>query len=113
MRYLNAFSVFASIFMAGCFHSTELEDISKYNLRPKALANEEQVQIIAGVIGQERTSELKYYNILVAVSQQTGDTVNILMGADPGLEPMMRQFTIISARKARRTSLQAYRKKIS
>lgn len=73
------------MYLIGCSTSPSFTDISKYNLVSDALADGEQVKIIAAAIGIHGENDAVYYNVFVAVSQHTGDTVNILIDVDPGV----------------------------
>lgn len=53
-------------------------DISKFRIEPNALQNDERVNIIYSSGGPDANRDFKYYFHLVAVSLESGDTVNIL-----------------------------------
>lgn len=52
--------------------------LSRFNLQPTALEEGEQVKLLYTSRGPDYNRDFKYYIQLVAVSQKTGDTVNIL-----------------------------------
>lgn len=52
--------------------------LSRFNLQPTALAEGEAVKLLYTSQGPDYNRDFKYYIQLVAVSQKTGDTVNIL-----------------------------------
>jgi hypothetical protein len=61
-------------------------DISKFNIDNNALEDNEEVKIIYTSRGPDSNTELNYYIHLIAISQKSGDTVNILTTPDNGLE---------------------------
>jgi hypothetical protein len=85
MRKLLVYTLPLYVFAVGCSSSPKYTDVSKYNLRPDALEDGEQIKIIAGVIGNKSRRDEVFYNVLVAVSQRTGDTINILIDVDPAV----------------------------
>jgi hypothetical protein len=60
-------------------------DISKFRMNKDALQDNEEIKLIYTSQSPDSNNELKYYIHLIAVSQKTGDTVNILTTADNGL----------------------------
>lgn len=74
-----------SCLLISCFSSARYRDISEFNLQPNALKEGESIRLLAAVIGDEDNQEAKYYNHLIAVSGETGDTVNILTPVNHGL----------------------------
>lgn len=53
----------------------------------KALEDKEEIKLIYTSRGPGNNADLNYYIHLIAVSQKTGDTVNILTTADNGFSP--------------------------
>lgn len=64
----------------------EYWDISKFKLEPDALKDGEEVKILYTSRGPDSNRDLKYYIQIVAVSKETGDTVNILTTSDNGFK---------------------------
>ena len=56
-------------------------DISQFSIDNHALEDNEEIKLIYTSHGPDYNRDLKYYIHLIAVSQQTGDTVNILTTA--------------------------------
>ncbi len=69
----------------GCGNRFEFWDISKFRMDNTALEDNEEIKLIYTSRGPDFNKDLKYYIHLIAVSQKTGDTVNILTTADNGL----------------------------
>ena len=80
---------FRLILLALLFFSCETQyeywNISKFNMDETALENEEEVKIIYTSRGPDYNQDLKYYVHLIAISQKSGDTVNILSTGVYGL----------------------------
>ncbi|WMJ74003.1 hypothetical protein RCC89_12635 [Cytophagaceae bacterium ABcell3] len=64
----------------------EFWDIEKFNIDDKALEEYEEVKILYTSRGPGNNKKMSYYIHLIAVSQKSGDTVNILTTADNGLK---------------------------
>lgn len=77
-------AVFALLIIA-CNDKYEYWDISKFNLQENALKNREEVKILYTSRAPDNNKDLKYFIQLVAVSQETGDTVNILTTTNNGI----------------------------
>jgi hypothetical protein len=71
--------------MTSCGNRYEFWKISKFNIDNNALEDNEAIKLLYTSRGPDNNKELKYYIHLIAVSQKTGDTVNILTTADNGL----------------------------
>ena len=65
-------------FAIGCSSKYEYWDISKFNIIPSALEDNEEVDILYLSGGPNSNKTLEYYIHLIVVSQKTGDTVNVL-----------------------------------
>jgi hypothetical protein len=59
--------------------------ISEFNIQPTALKNGDRIKLLFAMVGSTNNQEDQYYNHLIAVSQETGDTVNILVPFNHGL----------------------------
>jgi hypothetical protein len=75
----------STFLITGCGNKYEFWDISKFRIDNSALEDNEEVKLIYTSRGPDYNKDLKYYIHLIAVSQKTGDTVNILTTADNGL----------------------------
>lgn len=85
MNKLIIFCVIISVSF-GC-NSSKLKywDSSKFNFKPSALKDNAEIKLVYTSERPPSASELEYYIHLIAVSQETGDTINILTTADNGL----------------------------
>jgi hypothetical protein len=63
----------------------EFWELSQFKIDPTALADQEAIKIIYASGSPDYNEELEYYVHLIAISQKTGDTVNILTTANNGL----------------------------
>jgi hypothetical protein len=61
-------------------------ELSKFRLDKNALKDGEEIKILYTSRGPDYNKDLKYYIHIVAVSQETGDTVNILTFSDNGFK---------------------------
>jgi hypothetical protein len=70
----------------GC-NSSKLKywDTSRFNFKPGALKDNAEIKLLYTSERPPSASELEYYIHLVAVSKETGETINILTTADNGL----------------------------
>lgn len=68
-----------------CGNHYEYWEISKFKIDTNALKDEEEIKLLYTSRGPDFNNELKYYIHLIAVSQKTGDTVNILTTAFNGI----------------------------
>lgn len=71
---------FFFILLSACVEKVDYEYwlLSRFNLQPTALEEGEPVKLLYTSQGPDFNLDKKYYIQLVAVSQKTGDTVNIL-----------------------------------
>jgi hypothetical protein len=74
-----------TILLGSCGNKYEYWDISKFKMVDNALESGEEIKLIYTSQGPDQNIKLEYYIHLIAVSQKTGDTVNILTTADNGL----------------------------
>lgn len=65
-------------------HGYELWKISKFNVCKDALEDNEPIKILYTTRSPDNNEGLNYYLHLIAVSQKTGDTVNVLTTANNG-----------------------------
>ena len=73
----------ANMFM-GCQNSYEFWDISKFKMDSLALSDNEPIRLLYTSRGPDNNKALTYYIHIVAVSEKSGDTVNILTTIDNG-----------------------------
>jgi hypothetical protein len=67
-----------AVLVVSCHHGYEFRDISEFNLKPGALQDMEPVKLLYSSQAPGNNDNLGYYVQLIAISQKTGDTVNIL-----------------------------------
>ncbi|WP_107037905.1 hypothetical protein [Brumimicrobium mesophilum] len=79
------FHALIALIFFSCETQYEYWNISKFNMDETALKNEEEVKIIYTSRGPDYNQDLKYYVHLIAISQESGDTVNILSTGVHGL----------------------------
>ena len=73
------------LLLTNCGNRYKFWEISKFNMDINALKDNEEIKLIYTSRGPDNNKELKYYIHLIAISQKTGDTVNILTTVDNGL----------------------------
>ncbi len=79
-KFLLSFSVL--LFIISCTSKYKYWDISKFNMKPTALKDGEEIKLLYSSRGPDYNEDLSYFYHLVVVSQKTGDTVNLLTFAD-------------------------------
>jgi len=79
------FLVLLIFLMTSCGSKYEFWEISKFKIDNNALEDKEEIKLLYTSRGPDNNKELKYYIHLIAVSQRTGDTINILTTADNGI----------------------------
>lgn len=72
--------------LSGCQNTYEYWDVSKFKMDRHALNDEEEVELIYSSRGPDDNLDLEYYIHLVVVSQESGDTVNILTTLNNSLD---------------------------
>lgn len=70
--------------LTSCGSTYKYWDISKFKMDKNALADGEEIKLLYAS-GGPGNNDLDHYLHLIAISQKTGDTVNILTTADNGL----------------------------
>jgi len=70
--------IFCTLLLISCNNGYEFWDISKFKMDENALEDYEKVKILYTSRGPDNNSDLDYYVHLIAVSQKSGDTINIL-----------------------------------
>ncbi|HUS03146.1 MAG TPA: hypothetical protein VMY77_15515 [Chitinophagaceae bacterium] len=63
--------------------SAKYRDVSEFNMQPEALKEGERIRLIAYFFGPSKTNNDSYNHVLV-VSEESGDTCNILIPWDHG-----------------------------
>lgn len=61
------------------------KNVSEYRMNPTALKDGERIKLLFAMVGNTDNQEDKYYNQIIAVSQESGDTCNILVPVNHGL----------------------------
>lgn len=74
-----------TLFLISCGSKYEYWEVSKFKIDNTALEDNEEIKLLYTSRGPDFNKELKYYIHLIAISQKTGDTVNILTTADNGI----------------------------
>jgi hypothetical protein len=69
-----------------CSNNYDFWDISKFRMDNNALKDNEEIKLLYTSRGPDNNKKLEYYIHVIAVSQKTGDTVNILTTFDNGFE---------------------------
>lgn len=75
---------FLGFVIAGCQSRYTFWEISKFNMNSLALTDGEEIKLIYTSQGPDNNKDLSYYIHLIAISQKTGDTVNILTTTNNG-----------------------------
>jgi hypothetical protein len=78
------FLAFISLCINACSSGYEFWDIAAFNIESDALAEFEEIKVIYTSRGPDNNKNQDYYIHMIAVSQKTGDTVNILTTVDHG-----------------------------
>lgn len=76
------FSLSLMLLLISCISKYKYWDISKFNMKPTALKDEEEIKLLYSSRGPDYNEDLSYFYHLVVVSQRTGDTVNLLTFAN-------------------------------
>jgi hypothetical protein len=74
------------LLLSSCTNKYEFWSVSKFKIDNNALENYEEIKIIYSSGRYPYDKNMEYYIHLIAVSQKTGDTVNILSIANPVVE---------------------------
>jgi len=70
--------VFITFLLSNCTSNYEYWDISKFNLVPSSLLDEEKIKLLYTSRGPNYNKNKDYYVHFIAVSVEKGDTINIL-----------------------------------
>lgn len=70
--------------LLSCFNQHRFWEISKFNLVDTALTNGEEIKLLYTSRAPDDNEDKEYYIHIIAVSQKTGDTVNILTTVNNG-----------------------------
>ena len=73
-----------TLFLTSCNNGYKFWNISKFNIVDTALKDNDEIKLLYSSGGPGNNKDLEYYIQIVAVSQKTGDTVNILTPVDNG-----------------------------
>ena len=74
-----------ALLLAACGSRYKFWHISQFHLQPLSLKDGEEIKLIYFSQGPDDNVDLDYFFHVIAVSQRTGDTVNILTTANPGI----------------------------
>jgi hypothetical protein len=80
MRFMSSLSLM--FLFISCMSKYKYWDIAKFNMKPTALKDEEEIKLLYSSRGPDYNQDLSYFYHLVVVSQKTGDTVNLLTFAN-------------------------------
>jgi hypothetical protein len=69
---------------SSCNYGYKFWNISKFNIVDSALTDGEEIKLLYSSRGPDNNEDKEYYIHIVAVSQKTGDTVNILTTINDG-----------------------------
>lgn len=72
------------LLLISCDKGYKFWDISKFNIVDSALHDNEEIKLFYTSRGPGNNKDLEYYVHIIAISQKTGDTVNILTPMDNG-----------------------------
>jgi hypothetical protein len=92
MKISNTIPLLIILFTSSCLftnnHQNKYEfwNISKFNIDNNALTDSEEIKLIYSSRGPDFNKDLEYYFHIIAVSQKTGDTVNILTSINNGFK---------------------------
>lgn len=78
------FVVLILLFSCSSSYKYEYWNISRFNLVPDALADNEEVKLIYSSQAPDNNEQLEYYIQVVVISQKSGDTVNVLTTINNG-----------------------------
>jgi hypothetical protein len=82
---INTILIVCTLFFAGCKNDGyKYWDISTFNIVDSALEDNEALKLLYTSQGPGNNNDLEYYIHIIAVSQKTGDTVNILTTVNNG-----------------------------
>jgi hypothetical protein len=91
MKITNTIPLLLLLFISSCIFTNnqntyEFWNISKFNIDNNALVDSEEIKLLYSSRGPDYNKDLEYYFHLIAVSQKTGDTVNILTTVNNGFK---------------------------
>lgn len=91
MKITNTIPLIIVLFTSSCTfinnqNTYEFWNISKFNIDNNALIDSEEIKLLYSSRGPDYNKDLEYYFHLIAVSQKTGDTVNILTTVNNGFK---------------------------
>lgn len=87
MRNKLAFGLLV-IIMFSCSSNSKYEywNLSEFNLSENALADNEKIKLVYSSRAPDNNEDFEYYIHLIVVSQESGDTVNVLTTANNGFK---------------------------
>lgn len=81
----NLVTALFALLILSCNGKYEYWDISEFNLQETALKNREEIKLLYTSNAPDKNKDREYYIHLVAVSLETGDTINILTTVNNGI----------------------------
>jgi hypothetical protein len=73
------------LLLVSCNHGNKFWDTAKFNIVDTALTDGEEIKLLYCSRAPDNNEDKEYYIHIVAVSQKTGDTVNILTTTNNGI----------------------------
>ena len=70
--------------LISCKKEYDFWDINKFQFKKNALKDNEEIKLLYTSNGLDENKEKKYYYHLIVVSQESGDTVNVLTASQNG-----------------------------
>lgn len=83
MKILSVAAIYCLLLLS-CNRGYKFWDISKFNIVDSALHDNEEIKLFYTSQGPGENKDLEYYVHIIAISQKTGDTVNILTPVNNG-----------------------------
>jgi len=83
MKILCSLSLFL-LFLGSCNTRYKFWEISKFNIVKTALLDNEPIKLLYSSRSPDNNENMEYFIHIVAISQKTGDTVNILTAIENG-----------------------------
>ncbi len=80
------FPILLLVLLFGCNSRYKYWDISQFTMDPAALKNEEKIKLLYTSHAPDDNKNREYYIHLIVISQESGDTVNVLTTAENGFK---------------------------
>ncbi|MBK7440831.1 MAG: hypothetical protein IPI65_04665 [Bacteroidetes bacterium] len=85
IKFATVFVLFVFVIIS-CNNQYKYWDIEKFHMDEQALKDKEPIKLIYSSQGPNYNKNMDYYVQIIAVSQETGDTVNILSPINNGFK---------------------------